>query len=132
VESEQPYTRYVAARVSLYRQLDRIRGEVDAWLGEIATRVPTMSDVAQLETFHSQRQRVLSELQDAEDRFLDLLVSRIGNASPSTASSAPSRDGASPSSDGASPSQEGAALTHESTLQSRDDASQAQNLPPAP
>ena len=95
MESEQPYTRYVAARVHIYRQLDQIRDEVDDWLKEMATRSPTVSEVAQLEAFHAQRQRLLGELQEAEERFLDHLVLRMGG--PDVA------DGASPAHDLSSP-----------------------------
>ena len=79
MNSDPTYARYVSARVHLYRQLDAIRVEVDAWLADIATRQPTMSDLARLEVFHAQRQRALTELQEAEERFLDHLVSQIGN-----------------------------------------------------
>lgn len=80
MESDSAFVRYVSARAHIYRQLDAIRVEVDAWLADMATRSPTMADLARLEAFHVQRQRALQELQGAEELFLDHLVSQIGNA----------------------------------------------------
>ena len=78
MNSDSTYQRYVSARSHIYRQLDTIRAEVEAWLVDIATRKPAMADLARLEAFHAQRQRALNELQEAEELFLDHLVRQMG------------------------------------------------------
>ena len=99
MESEQSYIRYVSSRARIYRRLDQLRGEIDAWLKEIASRAPSMSEVAQLEAYHAERQRLLIEMQDAEERFLDHLVRRIGNPAPASDGATPLTDGATEHSD---------------------------------
>jgi hypothetical protein len=81
MESDPIYGRYVSARVTIYRQLDSLRAEVDAWLRDRASCLPSMAELAQLEALHSERQRLLTALQDAEERFLDHVVSLLSDAS---------------------------------------------------
>lgn len=88
MEADPLYARYVSLRTNIYRQLDQIRADVDFLLAEMATRSPVMSELARLEAFHSERQRLLAEMQDAEERFLEHLLDRRGELSANDSASA--------------------------------------------
>lgn len=111
MNSESPFSRYVSTRAHLYRQLDDLRLQVDDWLREMTNRAPNMPDLARLEAMHANCQRLLRDLQAAEDRFLDGLLRQLGQPRTPADSASPRADGGSPTQDWASPSSDGASAS---------------------
>jgi hypothetical protein len=83
VESDKYYLNYAAVRRRTGPRLAEVGLDIEAWLQEHATRLPTASDIARLEALHMQRQQLLKELQESEERFMDHIVSLLGTTSPS-------------------------------------------------
>ena len=81
METDPIYGRYISIRATLYRRLDALRAEVDEWLTERASLMPSMAELARLEALHGERHRLLRELESAEERFVDHVVRLIGEAS---------------------------------------------------
>ena len=77
MESDFHFSNYAAARRRIGPRLAELGLDLEAWLQEHAHRMPSIADVARLEAMHMQRQQLLQELQEVEERFVDHMVSTM-------------------------------------------------------
>jgi hypothetical protein len=77
MEADINFANYAAARRRIGPKLAELGLDLEAWLQEHAQRMPSIADVARLEAMHMQRQELLQELQEAEERFIDHAISTI-------------------------------------------------------
>jgi hypothetical protein len=67
---------YRHARRRAFERLNDLRLRVDEWL-EAHEQSAELADLARLEALHAERERVVAELQEAEDRLIrDLIKNR--------------------------------------------------------
>lgn len=85
VESNRHYIKYASVRRRTGPRLAELGLDIEAWLQEHASRMPTATDLARLEAMHMQRQQLLKELQEAEESFMDHIVSLLGTSTQSPA-----------------------------------------------
>lgn len=71
LESDPVFRQHREKRARLYERLDRVRGEVDVWLDEHVEKWPGLTDLAQLEALHAEKEQILTEFLQAENTFID-------------------------------------------------------------
>jgi hypothetical protein len=72
--NQNPFVIYANSRHRLYEALDRVRAEIDEWVERYTNKEPKISELAILEALHAERARLLSELNEAGDRFMTELM----------------------------------------------------------
>jgi hypothetical protein len=71
MEADPLYQRFRATHARLYVRLNALRAAVEAWLEAHASLEPTLADLAHLEGLHAERLQLRQELQQAEDSFIE-------------------------------------------------------------
>lgn len=76
MESDPVYRQYRERRNRLYERLEQNHARVSEWIERHGDRWPALTDLAQLEALHLERQRLFDEFQKNEDQFIDQVLRR--------------------------------------------------------
>jgi hypothetical protein len=77
MEYEAAFNQYIDGRDQFLRRIGEVTAEIEAWVDKYSQEEPTLTDIAHFEGLRASRFRLLSDFEQAEDRFVLRLLALL-------------------------------------------------------